>query len=186
MRAGEPYHFPDGGFDRFITGHVEGQHLERFLARRRAPSAGAVDLVACLRQPLGEAWPMPDEAPVTNAILLLVFTLSLLSAQFLGFIERAFTRAGNTLAAVMTSRVYDGHHILVRRKTLCAPLESGAGRGEVFERRPAQRVGEALCRPQRVPGVKRQPSWRRLRGRARARPAGPNRATGAKQDRSSP
>ena len=31
--AFQPHHLPDGGFDRFITGHVERQHLERSRAR---------------------------------------------------------------------------------------------------------------------------------------------------------
>ena len=38
--------FPDGGCDGFFAGHVEGQHLERSLARLRCASAGAVDFVA--------------------------------------------------------------------------------------------------------------------------------------------
>jgi hypothetical protein len=43
----QPHHFPDGGPDGFIPGHVEGQHLERSLACLGSPSAGSVDLVAC-------------------------------------------------------------------------------------------------------------------------------------------
>jgi hypothetical protein len=50
--AVQPHHFPDGGFDGCIAGHVEGQHLERSLARLGSPSAGAVDLVASRREPL--------------------------------------------------------------------------------------------------------------------------------------
>ena len=50
--AFQAHHFPDGGFDRFIARHVEGQHRERSLARLGLPSAGAVDLVASRREPL--------------------------------------------------------------------------------------------------------------------------------------
>ena len=45
-------HFRDRGFDGFVAGHIEGQHLKRSLARLRSPSAGAVDLVAGRREPL--------------------------------------------------------------------------------------------------------------------------------------
>ena len=45
-------HFCDSSFDRFIAGHVEGQHRERSLARLCSPSAGAVDLIASAREPL--------------------------------------------------------------------------------------------------------------------------------------
>src|SRR5580704_14838033 len=50
--AVEPYHFIDSGFHRFVTGHVERQHLERPLACLNSTSAGAVDLVASFREPL--------------------------------------------------------------------------------------------------------------------------------------
>ena len=33
----QPHHLADGGFDRFIAGHVEGQHLERSGWPARAP-----------------------------------------------------------------------------------------------------------------------------------------------------
>ena len=50
--AFQAHHFLDGGFDRFVAGHVERQHLERSLARLGAAPAGAVDLVARRREPL--------------------------------------------------------------------------------------------------------------------------------------
>jgi hypothetical protein len=50
--AFHPHHFRDGGFHRGIAGHVEGQHLERSLARLRSTSAGAVNLVTSHGQPL--------------------------------------------------------------------------------------------------------------------------------------
>ena len=70
MRPSQPQHLADGGFDRRIAGHVERQHVERSCARLGSASAGAIDLVASLREPRAVASPMPDEAPVTSAICL--------------------------------------------------------------------------------------------------------------------
>ena len=50
--AFQPYHLADGGFDRGIAGHVERQHVERSGAHAGSSSAGAVDRVASLREPL--------------------------------------------------------------------------------------------------------------------------------------
>src|SRR6266508_1838533 len=50
--AGAPHHFLDGGFDRSIAGHVEGQHLEPPLLRGRRSPAGTEDPVASLGEPL--------------------------------------------------------------------------------------------------------------------------------------
>jgi hypothetical protein len=46
-----PHDFTDGGRYGFIAGHIEGQHLELLLACLGSPPAGAVDLVADLREP---------------------------------------------------------------------------------------------------------------------------------------
>ena len=70
MRPFRRDHFADRRGDRFVAGHVEGQHLERSLACLRSTPAGAVDLVAGRGEPRAVASPMPDEAPVTRAILL--------------------------------------------------------------------------------------------------------------------
>jgi len=47
-----PHHFADRSLHGFVAGHVEGQHLERSFACLGAASAGAVDLVASVREPL--------------------------------------------------------------------------------------------------------------------------------------
>ena len=49
-------HFADRGRDRFVARHVERQHLERSLACLGSSPAGAVDLVASLREPLGRGF----------------------------------------------------------------------------------------------------------------------------------
>jgi hypothetical protein len=50
--AGAPHHLLDRGIDGSSAGHVEGQALERALARGTCPPAGTEDSVASLGEPL--------------------------------------------------------------------------------------------------------------------------------------
>lgn len=121
-----PHHFADSGFHGFIAGHVEGQNFKWPLARLGSPSAGAVNLVACLCEPLCRgltdprrgagnerdlSFALSHELPLTTAPIAIVAPRTNTS-RVAG--TRVLERIWMTIAMFTTD---DDRHIIV--KTLC-------------------------------------------------------------------